>query len=1250
METNATYVVAVLLMVSSCQTQQEQNQPDYFSPKVLQAKGYTVPQDSMIAPVKIPAGEPQVIEVGNPKVVKSHSNVYVAGSPKIVAAGTPKVAIPGSNGLSLPQTVPAIFSSGVPAIPNVSPAKEAYSKDQNPHNFSTFSKLQGLKSNLILSLLEDNQGNIWFGTNYGGVSKYDGKNFSHFSTNEGLSHYSVRAIIEDENGSIWFGTSGGGLNKYDGKTFSHLTKNGGLSQNGVWSLLKDKNQNLWIGTIGGGVGKFDGEALTHYSKNEGLNDTIISILEDRRGNLWFGTFSEGVSRFDGKRFTRFTEEEGLINNRIWDMHEDKSGHIWFATSKGACKYDGSNFIHFTKKEGLSHDFLKWVWEDRKGSLWFGTNGGGINRFDGKYFTQFTENEGLSINYMYGILEDKNGNLWFGTEGGGVSKYSGEFTQYTDKDGLINKFVSSILEDRNGNLWIGTFSGGVSKFDGQNFVHFTEMDGLTDIRVLCILEDKDGNMWFGTHGGVSKFDGSVFLSYTENEGLSHNSVWSMLEDTEGNLWFGTGGGGVNKFDGQFFTHYTEKQGLSNNHVKSILEDQNGNLWFGTDGGGLNKFDGLNFTHFTNKEGLGDNVIRELIEDQDGNLWVGSHGWGLIKLTFTSNSDSVTYTRLSEIEGLSNNNVVAMSKSKMGDLWIGTTFGFNKLEAEKISSLNNGNNTVSNLFKTYTYEDGFSGIGLNHGKTIFEASDGTIWLGADERLVAFHPQKEVLDKTNPNIQLTGLALFNENVAWQKLEESENSPSTNDDSLLAVRTGDTEQYFSVKDTSFLLGNGIRVHDLRFDGLSRWYGVPENLSLPYDNNHLTFQFVGINTHAPQKIKYQYQLEGIDPYWSGVTERGEASYGNLPHGQYTFKVKAMNGEGIWSSALSYTFTIRPPWWLTWWAYILYVCMGICAIYGARKYTVNRERMKHALKIQKLETEKMQEVDQLKSRFFANISHEFRTPLTLILGPLERFVSRTPEQHPDKPVFQMMQRNAGRLLHLINQLLDLSKIETGSMKLETKPANLIDFLKAVIFSFSSLAERRQIKYHFQYPYGNPIAYFDADKLEKILFNLLSNAFKFTPENGEITVFAGLGPLEIKSIPTSINKSDEVSSTRLADVRFFIRENLQPIYQVMEAADGEEGLRLAVETIPDLILSDVMMPKMDGVELCQKLKTDEKTCHVPVILLTAKASGGDKIEGLETGADDYLIKPFDATELLARIKNLIDIRKKLNPNSATFYPV
>jgi len=912
----------------------------------------------MAEPKVIPAGKPRVVRAGKPKVILTNTNVHPAGIPKVVIAGVPKVCTPGQDSFSLPKIVPAIDSPFLAGIPEVVIAQNASTKDQNPQNFSSFGKLQGLKHNYISCLYEDKIGNLWFGTLGGGVSKYDGKSFTHFTEKEGLSQNDVYSILEDKSGNLWFGTFSGGVSKYDGKSFTHFTKKEGLSHNFVGCILEDKNGNLWFGTRGGGVSKYDpdsigagGKRFTHFTEKEGLsNNSVWCILEDTSGNLWFGT-NGGVSKYDasgdaGNSFTHFTEKEGLSNNYVRSILEDTSGNLWFGTAGGrVSKYDGKSFTHYTDKEGLSNNIVRSMLEDKSGNLWFGTNGGGVSKYDpdltgtrGKSFTHYTEKEGLNNNNVSSILEDKSGNLWFGTNGAGMNIYNGKrLTHFTEKEGLSSNFVRSILKDKSGNLWFGG-SGGVSKYDGKSFTHFTVKEGLINNDVKSILKDKSGNLWFGGSGGVSKYDGKSFTQFTMKEGLSSNFTYSILEDKNGNLWFGTLGGGVSKYDGKSFTHFTDKEGLSNNRVYSILEDKNGNLWFGT-GKGVSKYDGKSFTHFTEKEGLSQNDVYSILEDKRGNLWFGTLDAGVIKY------DGKSFTHFTEKEGLSNNSVVSIMEDKSGSLWFGTRFGLNKLEEDKLSAF-----TITSagkpegrfpfnlsesgvFFKTYTYEDGFLGIGLDVGKILCEAKDGTIWIGADDRLTVFHPTEETPDTIAPNIQLTSLALFSEKIAWQGLEKK-------------------------KDTSFVLSNGVRVHDFYFEVTSRWYGVPEDLSLSYNNNNLTFQYVGITTQAPKKVKYQYKLEGLDKNWSGLTNRSEATYSNLGHGKYTFKVKAMNGEGYWSKELAYSFVIRPPWWLTWWAYGIYGLLLGVAVLLVHRYQKQRIIRIEQEKAQKKELELGKEIEK----------------------------------------------------------------------------------------------------------------------------------------------------------------------------------------------------------------------------------------------------------------------------------------------------
>jgi two-component system, sensor histidine kinase ChiS len=1324
--------IFVLVFVISCNPKTEQARHTAIAPKVMTAKGYIVPKDSVSEPKIIPIDEQKLIRVpvGEPTVVPTNTNLHPAGIPKIVSAGIPRVIYIGQDTFSLPKTVPAIHKPFKETTPEVVIAKDPSQMDLNPQSFSSLSKLQGLKDGAIVCMLEDTNGNLWISTQLGGVSKYDGKSFSHLALNEASTFGHVTCMLEDKEGNIWFGTAYDGISKYDGRFVTHFTKKEGLIDNQVQSMLEDRSGNLWFGT-GAGVSKLsvDRKSFTHFTKKEGLSGTDIrSILEDKHGNIWFGTGGGGVTRFNRERkaFSHFTVNEGLPNNWVISIAEDRNGNLWFSNPSGGVSRlsgDYNSFANFTEKEGLINNWVRTIFEDKIGNIWFGHLDEGACRLskDGTSFAHFTKKEGLNDTDVRSILEDRHGNLWFGTYEG-VSKYRGNsFSHFTDADGLSNNYVWSILEDKNGNLWFGHDSGGVSRLDSDR-KSFARLAYLRGMSVWAILEDKSGNLWFGTvNNGLIQLsrDRKYFTHFLQKDGLSSNHLLSMLEDKAGNLWIGTIDGGVSRIseDRKTFTNYTEKEGLINNFVSSITEDNNGNLWFATAGGvsRLNR-DGRSFTDFTDKDGLSDIIVWAALTDNGGNLWFGTND-GLSRLS----SDERFFTHFTEKDGLSNSSISAMHKDKSGNLWLSTPFGINKLSKEKSETIS-GNGQVSGqvgsiLFKTFTHEDGFLGVG-GLANSIFEDRNGNIWTGANNRLTAYHPEGDVADTIPPNIQLTGVAMFNENIVWSRLEEN-------------------------KDTSLVLGNGVTLSDFSFDGVSNWYFLPKNLSLAHHNNNLTFSFTGITLKSPQKVKYQFKLEGNDENWSSLTTQSDAHYGNLPPGAYTFRLKAMNSEGYWSKELTYGFIIRPPWWKTSWAYMAYGSMLIGIFLSWRSYDIKRVKLKHR-------AEHLSELDTLKTRFFANISHEFRTPITLILGPLKELYNEA-DNEEQKSLLGTMMRNGQRLLRLVNQLLDLSRLEAGKLKIQASHTEVVQFLREIASSYESLAAQNKIRFSFYAEIEELHMSLDQEKIEKVVHNILSNAFKFTTENGAVSlnlradnnqqaiisvsdtgigipsdqlnhVFdrfyqvdnsqtreyegSGIGmalakelvelhqgtitlesefgkgstftvrlPLDKKYGPeegaalgeasgerkfsneiiserlrsafisTSRESASEAQSILLivednGDMRNYIARTLGEEYQIVEAKNGKEGMEKASELLPDLIISDIMMPEMDGYKLCELIKTKEITSHIPVILLTAKADQQSRITGLEQRADDYLLKPFEAEELRLIVRNHIEAQKKM----------
>ena len=1218
--------------------------------------------------------------------------------------------------------------------------------------------------------------------------------FEHLSTQQGLSQNFVWSIHQDQEGFMWFGTNDG-LNKYDGYSFTVLKPDpddpeNTLHHNIITDIHEDREGRLWVATLGGGLHQVDKHTgkVTRYSVEPShvLRWNVIStIYEDQEGIFWLGAFG-GVARFNPntKQFTLFSSPNKFLSG----VAQDADGRYWAGGDGGIYRLDTNarQLVPVLLDSSLAQQPLcNALYLDSEGILWMGTQGEGLFRSDtihgSGHFIRYNPSGVISqFILLNGIYEDRKGYLWLlGSDGlQRVTKNTDKVLSFQSNPfqpgSLSHHNASAIYQDRNGTLWVGT-DHGINKVTSQpkQFRVYQPIPSLPSIvrhqnDINTLLEDHTGMIWLGSaavlsqgnlQNGLFRFDPETqqfehFPADPSNpDSLMSNMVLSVYEDRQQRLWVGTVEA-LHLFDritGKF-TRYPSEIAVDN-----LVEDVFGNLWCGSWGVGIERgiatFNPVQrqFKYYfhdyqthdpSDTTGLRDGAVWDIAASRAGDIWVALSGAGIARLDLQTNTFTNYFPSNSSLN-LNDKDVRTIYEDSNGIIWAGTNQG--------------GLHRYDSLTDTFTYYTMHDGLPTNHIESIIEDKRGYLWMGTNQGLSRFNPKTETflnfdISDGLPANQFRGGSVY----------------SRNGKLMFGSING-----FVIFDPDSIQKNTFipPVYITKFHVMEEEREVPtSNIELPYDQNFLSFDFVALNYDSPEKNQYAYQLEGVDQDWIHSGNRRFASYPDLDPGKYTFRVIGSNNDGLWNEeGKSLNITILPPWWQTRWAYTLYGMLAIGFLYGLRHYTVKRERLKHELKLQTLEAEKMHELDHLKSRFFANISHEFRTPLTLILGPLEKFLSRTSEASEDQRVYQMMQRNAQRLLHLINQLLDLSKLEAGCLTLETKPAAIVPFLKAMALSFTSLAERQQIQYHVRYPGGQPVVYFDADKLEKIITNLLSNAFKFTPEGGTITVTVKLHPTQEKSdlsihrkadlplrtlelkvqdsgmglsealtqrvfdrfyqvdvsqngeqqgsgiglslvrelvelhggevsvesqpgqgtcftvgLPVVMADYEEVvvgepiltdnnpntkafvnpaedemnepseavpeeanSDTPLvlivednADVRAFIRDTLQPAYQVLEAADGVAGYERAVETIPDLILSDVMMPKMDGVELCGKLKADEKTAHVPVILLTAKASGGDKIEGLETGADDYIIKPFQADELRVRIKNLIDSRKKL----------
>lgn len=1269
--------------------------------------------------------------------------------------------------------------SGMPA-----PVKRPAGFFVTMQNFNTD---QGLALSSILCGFKDHKGNLWFGTSGNGVSRYDGKTFTNFSSAHGLVHNLINSIIEDSKGNIWFSTFGG-VSKYDGVSFKNFTTAHGLPDNDVIQSLEDSRGNIWLTTEKGLCRYLPASSDTaarlfiqYGEKNGFIGNYARAIIEDKIGNIWVSA-DRGVMKYDpsadvsGKvSFSDYSEKTGLEDIFINCMAEDRDGLIWFGTDQGVFRFDpekagpgNAATVNYTKDHGLVSNKITSIIQDSGGILWFGSKAGvsSLNKDDSS-FLNFTSREGLVNNSIICITEDAAGSIWFGTTGGGLSRYEGPgILEYTPEQGLFGKAVFSMAEDPAGNLWFGVQEGGITKLvrdrlnpDKDAFIHYSTTQGLSDHAAMTMMYDKNGRLWFGSGNGLSRYDGKSITNFQTGQGMIGNGVASLKEDKNGNIWLGVYERGLNMFDGTGFTQYTAAQGLVNNTVWSIHEDKEGALWMATRGG-LSRFDGKRFINFTKEQGLTDNKLSYVTQDRFGNLLIGSWGGGLsivrknrldeLAKNNYARVDKPIFENFNSANGLANDVVYGILEDEEGNILIGTSKGLTVLKG----GLGDGDKIAGNGIEYYNQKTGYPIKDISNNYSMLIDSRGFVWLGTGDKLVRFDYKKVHKSTSAPHVYIQKISINNENISWQSLKmaksrggsysgTSGNVPAFVHDELSVFGR---KLSISERDTMIL-----KFSSIRFEDITHFSLIPEKLVLPFSFNTISFDFVGIETTRPLSVKYQYILEGFDNQWSKEGEESTVNYRNLPQGEYTFKLRAKSLHGVWSDEIAYSFEVLSPWWFTWWAILIYAMAFLLILFRIRRYELNRIRLRNQLKLEKVTSDSLRNLDQMKSQFYANISHEFRTPLTLILGQIESVMSSDIDNR-EKGKLQVANRNARRLLKLINELLDLSKLEAGSMGLYAENNNIVPFLKNLFFSFESLAAQKKIAITFESISDTVTVFFDTDKLEKVFYNLISNAFKFTPENGaikiritaatdgsiEITVKdsgcgipedklenifdrfyqvdgsntreqegTGIGLALAKELillhkgtirvnskpgsgsefivtlpfeyavqlknPVSLNLSQEIKSEALKtgfddiepldatvqanqhstgnkkiilivednlDVRNYIREQIEGDYQVVEAMHGEQGLNVAQEIVPDLIITDVMMPKMDGYQFCNALRLDEKTSHIPVIMLTARGGLEDKIEGLESGVDAYLTKPFSAKELKATIKNLLNQRIQL----------
>ncbi|MEO9533355.1 MAG: two-component regulator propeller domain-containing protein [Crocinitomicaceae bacterium] len=804
--------------------------------------------------------------------------------------------------------------------------------DAASYNIQGIDVDQGLSSSYIMDMIEDSRGNLWFATWTAGVTMYNGRTFIQFDENKGLSSNYIWAIHEDKKGNIWFGTDGSGVTAYNGHTFTEYDTEDGLASDLVLDIAEDEDGNIWFAT-GEGISKFDGESFTTYGMDQGMSgEYIYSIVIDIDGNVWCGIAGAGVNKFDGEGFTHYTTNEGLISNNVSVVYADSEENIWIGTEDaGVCMYDGYSFITHQEQMGLSNNYVKAIVEDNYGNMWFGTEGGGASMYNRFEFKTFTDDEGMSNNIIWSLLEDSDGNIWFGTFGAGANVYNERsFENYSEKQGLQDHIVRDIYQDIEGYLWFAT-NNGVSKYNGKSFLHYTEEQGLGYNTVRAIHQDREGNFWFATNGnGVSKFDGEYFTNYNTSSGLSGDLVLSIYEDKVGDMWFGTFQGGITRYDGYTFSHFTTEQGLSNNTVQAILQDSIGHMYFGTKGGGLTIFDGQTITNYTSREGLSDNYVISLHEDSKGTIWLGTEGSGLNKFS----RDSIVSYGVKD--GLSNNIIWSIIEDNNGDLWLGTEKGLNNFSID---------DSLGVQISSFDKLDGLKGSDFYPNSVCLD-DENRIWWGTGKSLAMLDLNKYEQIKKPPFLQITDVRLEQTFVDYRKLKDS-------------LRMSD-EMYLSETNKKSL--NSVKFRDVR-----PFTNSPNGLELPYYLNHVTFYFSGIDWSAPHKVRYQYKLDGFEDEWSPVLSENRAIYSNIPAGQYIFKVRAIGDSKMWSNVEAFAITIHPPWWMTWWAYVLYFAIAALSLFlfirfRTKKLLLNQRHLESVVSQRTSEVVKQKELVEAKNK------------------------------------------------------------------------------------------------------------------------------------------------------------------------------------------------------------------------------------------------------------------------------------------------
>ncbi len=755
------------------------------------------------------------------------------------------------------------------------------------YHFQSYTIDDGLAQSQPTAIYQSRTGYLWVGTFGGGISRFDGKTFTNFTVQDGLASNDINDIVEDAGGTLWFATSNG-VSWYDGQQFHSMA---GMAGKAVSTLWTDPKGPLWFGLTNDGLARYEDGRLTFYTVDQGLPDNAVRVLfQDRDGRLWVGT-DAGLCRFDAAAFTCFSTADGLAGKAVRALAEDRDGRLWVGTADGLSYYEDGRFQTATHPL-LAGVHVQALTVDRNDGVWIGTDAGLFQRTT-TGVNGYTKANGLGHDNILSLFIDREENLWIGSNLGGLTRFAfSPFVLFDDTHGLAEKTAWHILQDRRGDFWFGTDGGGVSRYDGTTFTTYTTADGLASDIVFTALLDRTGMLWFGTSEGLTRYDGRRFVSFPAP--VFKERVWSLEEDRNGGIWIGTGGNGLYYYREGRFSRYSTADGLASNTINALDEDPSGVLWIGTNGG-LSIFDGQAFSSVTTADGLSNKFVTFVQADGTGGVWMATYGGGLNHYRPRGASGGPQVETYTTADGLSNNQVLTLLYDGAGGMWVCTNNGLNRLDLAAYQV------TGRARFVQYGPAAGFVGRECNSGAAYRDDQD-RLWFGTAKGVMRYTPGPGRQNRYPPRTHITGVRLFFErDVDWSSYAE---------------------------------------------GMQPESHLPAGLRLPYDKNHLTFEYIGISLTAPEAVTYQYRLEGVDEDWTPLTKNTDATYANLAPGAYTFQVRAANGDGVWSAApATFSFVITPPFWRAPW----FLLLGTLALIVGSVTVIRRRERRLKWRQQELE-------------------------------------------------------------------------------------------------------------------------------------------------------------------------------------------------------------------------------------------------------------------------------------------------------------